>query len=59
MQESLCTNGCSNSKENLKFLVQIETHDYMSKLFDAIVRFNNILIDFDRDVWGYISLGYF
>ncbi|GFY83523.1 L-Aspartase-like family protein [Actinidia rufa] len=41
------------------YVTQIETHDYMSKLFDAIVRFNNILIDFDRDVWGYISLGYF
>ena len=58
MQESSCTNDCSNSK-NLIFLAQIETHDYMAKLFDAIVRFNNILIDFDRDVWGYISLGYF
>lgn len=31
----------------------------MAKLFDSIVRFNNILIDFDRDIWGYISLGYF
>ncbi|XP_057510778.1 uncharacterized protein LOC130793152 [Actinidia eriantha] len=41
------------------YVTQIETHDYMAKLFDAIVRFNNILIDFDRDVWGYISLGYF
>lgn len=40
-------------------LVQIEPHDYMAKLFHSIVQFNNILIDFDRDVWGYISLGYF
>ncbi|KAL8132756.1 hypothetical protein AgCh_008296 [Apium graveolens] len=31
----------------------------MEKLFDTIVRFNNILVDFDRDIWGYISLGYF
>ena len=58
MQESSCTNIVLIQK-NLNFLVQIETHDYMAKLFDAIVRFNNILIDFDRDVWGYISLGYF
>lgn len=40
-------------------LLQIEPHDYMAKLFDSVVRFNNILIDFDRDIWGYISLGYF
>lgn len=40
-------------------VLQIETHDYMAKLFLAFVRFNNILIDFDRDVWGYISLAYF
>lgn len=39
--------------------MQIETHDYMAKLFHSIVQFNNILVDFDRDVWGYISLGYF
>jgi adenylosuccinate lyase len=38
---------------------QIEPHDYIAELFDAIARFNTILIDFDRDVWGYISLGYF
>ncbi|KAL7229068.1 hypothetical protein ACSBR2_007709 [Camellia fascicularis] len=38
---------------------QIETHDYMAKLFHAIIQFNNILIDFDRDMWGYVSLGYF
>jgi len=38
---------------------QIETHDYMAKLFHSLIQFNNILIDFDRDVWGYISLGYF
>ncbi|XP_041011625.1 adenylosuccinate lyase-like [Juglans microcarpa x Juglans regia] len=41
------------------YITQIETHDYMAKLFHAIIQFNNILIDFDRDVWGYISLGYF
>ena len=38
---------------------QIEPHDYIAELFDAIKRFNVILIDFDRDIWGYISLGYF
>ncbi|MDG1655012.1 MAG: adenylosuccinate lyase, partial [Luminiphilus sp.] len=38
---------------------QIEPHDYMAELFQAICRFNTILIDFDRDIWSYISLGYF
>ncbi len=38
---------------------QIEPHDYMAELFDAICRFNTILLDLDRDIWGYISLGYF
>ena len=38
---------------------QIEPHDYIAELFDAMRRFNTILIDFDRDIWGYISLGYF
>lgn len=41
------------------YTTQIEPHDYMAELFDALARFNTILIDFDRDVWGYISLGYF
>lgn len=41
------------------YTTQIEPHDYIAELFDAIARFNTILIDFDRDVWGYISLGYF
>ncbi|KAF4385306.1 hypothetical protein G4B88_026589 [Cannabis sativa] len=41
------------------YVSQIETHDYMAKLFHAIYRLNNILIDFDRDIWGYISWGYF
>lgn len=41
------------------FTTQIEPHDYIAELFDAVCRFNTILIDFDRDVWGYISLGYF
>ncbi len=39
--------------------VQIEPHDYMAELFDAVVRCDTILIDWCRDVWGYISLGYF
>src|SRR5690554_435256 len=41
------------------YTTQIEPHDYIAELFDAICRFNTILIDFNRDVWGYISLGYF
>ena len=41
------------------YTTQIEPHDYMAELFDTIARFNTILIDFNRDVWGYISLGYF
>ncbi len=38
---------------------QIEPHDYIAELFDAIIRFNTVLVDFDRDVWGYISVGTF
>ncbi len=41
------------------YTTQIEPHDYMAELFDAIARFNTVLIDFCRDVWAYISLGYF
>jgi adenylosuccinate lyase len=41
------------------YTTQIEPHDYIAELFNAIARFNTILIDFDRDVWGYISQGYF
>ena len=41
------------------YTTQIEPHDYMAELFDNIARFNTILLDFDRDVWGYISQGYF
>jgi adenylosuccinate lyase len=39
--------------------IQIEPHDYMARLFDAIARANTILIDLNRDIWGYISVGYF
>ena len=39
--------------------IQIEPHDYMAELFHEIARANTVLIDFDRDVWGYISLGFF
>ncbi|MFT5888229.1 MAG: adenylosuccinate lyase [Zhongshania sp.] len=42
-----------------RYTTQIEPHDYIAELFDAIARFNTILIDLDRDMWGYISLGYF
>ena len=41
------------------YTTQIEPHDYMAELFDACARFNTVLIDFNRDIWGYISLGYF
>ena len=41
------------------YTTQIEPHDYIAELFDAIARFNTILIDFDRDIWAYISLGFF
>lgn len=40
-------------------VLQIETHDYMSRLFNGFNRFNNILVDFDCDIQRYISLGYF
>lgn len=41
------------------YTIQIEPHDYMAELFHSICRFNTILIDFDRDIWGYISMGFF
>jgi len=41
------------------YTTQIEPHDYMAELFDALARANTVLIDLDRDVWGYVSLGYF
>lgn len=41
------------------YTTQIEPHDYIAEVFDALCRFNTILLDFDRDIWGYISLGYF
>jgi adenylosuccinate lyase len=45
-------------KQNL-FTTQIEPHDYMAELFDAISRWNTVLIDLNRDMWSYISMGYF
>jgi adenylosuccinate lyase len=41
------------------YTIQIEPHDYMAELFDAVARANTILVDWARDVWGYIGLGYF
>jgi adenylosuccinate lyase len=41
------------------YTIQIEPHDYMAELFDAFARANTILLDLNRDIWGYISLGYF
>lgn len=41
------------------YTTQIEPHDYIAELFDCISRFNTILIDFDRDIWGYVALNHF
>jgi adenylosuccinate lyase len=41
------------------YVTQIESHDYMAEYFHVLMRFNNVLLDFDRDLWGYISLAYF
>ena len=41
------------------YSIQIEPHDYMAELFDAVARTNTILVDLCRDIWGYVSLGYF
>ncbi|MFA5984193.1 MAG: adenylosuccinate lyase [Methylococcaceae bacterium] len=41
------------------YTIQIEPHDYIAEFFHALTRFNTILLDFNRDIWGYISLGYF
>ena len=45
--------------EQNPYTIQIEPHDYMAELFDAFSRFNNIIMDFDRDIWTYISMGFF
>ena len=55
---------CRNFVEKLGFefnayTTQIEPHDSIAELFDAFAGFNSVLLDFDRDVWGYISIGYF
>ena len=42
-----------------RLTIQIEPHDYMAEIFHAMIRWNNILLDFDRDIWTYISMGYF
>ncbi len=41
------------------YTTQIEPHDYLAEFFDCLSRFNTVLIDFNRDIWGYIALGYF
>ena len=41
------------------YTTQIEPHDYIAELFNSLERFNNILLDFNRDMWSYISIGYF
>ncbi len=45
--------------EQNPYTIQIEPHDYIAELFDAFSRFNNIVMDFDRDIWTYISMGFF
>jgi adenylosuccinate lyase len=58
--EALCTRfveGLGLSWNS--YTIQIEPHDYMAELFDALARFNTVLIDLSRDIWGYVSLGYF
>jgi adenylosuccinate lyase len=50
--------GALGLRQN-RFTTQIEPHDYMAELFDAISRFNTILLDLDRDIWTYISMAYF
>ncbi len=45
--------------EQNPYTIQIEPHDYMAEFFDAFSRFNNIVMDFDRDIWTYISMGFF
>jgi adenylosuccinate lyase len=47
------------SLEPNPYTTQIEPHDYMAEFFHAVSRFNTVLLDFDRDVWSYISIGYF
>lgn len=42
-----------------KYTTQIEPHDYIAEYFDCLVRFNNILLDFSRDIWSYVSIGHF
>jgi len=53
--------GCSRACPALQApcAPQIEPHDYIAELFGAVARFNTVLLDFDRDLWGYVSLGYF
>ena len=45
--------------EQNPYTTQIEPHDYMAEFFHALSRFNTVLLDFDRDIWSYISIGYF
>ena len=53
--------GCSTAEavDDRAPALQIEPHDYIAELFGAIERFNTVLLDFDRDLWAYVSLGYF
>lgn len=54
-EDFVCSLGLSWNS----YTTQIEPHDYIAELFHAVMRFNTILLDFDRDIWAYISIGYF
>jgi len=54
-QEFVCSLGLKSNP----YITQIEPHDYMAEVFQAVMRFNNILIDFDRDIWAYVAMKYF
>ena len=58
--ENLAKNFVQNLGLNYNpYTIQIEPHDYMAELYDTLARINTILIDINRDIWGYISVGYF
>ena len=58
--EALCTGFVESLGLSWNsYTIQIEPHDYMAELFDALARFNTVMIDLSRDIWGYVSLGYF
>ena len=59
--EGFCREFVEQARDSnsIAYTTQIEPHDYIAELFDACAGLNTVLLDFDRDVWGYISIGYF